>query len=439
VHRALRIINDMSTMISLVAAGNRRTAGTRTRFVRRRNWSSKDEVDLLTNGGTVEGVWIFCRHGDRAPSRPLCPAHLIDEEASFWRNRLPLPDSMAAFQAFSKSFSPDIHVSNQGKFLDTRRAPFGFLTHTGLQQTRENGLRLFNRYNRHGHHLPDCEQYLNAKDFLDVWDMRVYSTNYLRTVMSVQSFLDGLLGTDCYSSLRENMAADERDGMAQSVDDFRVPDHSSVPAPTEEDSLLRIQVRGRDEDTLNAFDRYPDLMADLVAEVISSPAFQEGDGAAAPHAARLANILPGLARKKNNATGYNAAPSGINWIEATDHFVCRTAHNLKFSKFSEFEHDDRVEHTLKASTYFNICVYIYHSCCVRVLYLFLFQNSLNYWYTYLLTYLLTNHKSGVPDYGASQLEVQTMVQKPSITGSDCGAAAQGDSRAALGRTFIGSG
>lgn len=111
---------------------------------------ASDERELLTNGGTVEGVWIFCRHGDRAPSRPLCPAHLHDEEATFWLSRLPRPDSLEAFQAFSRRFQPDIHPSNDGQFLDVRRAPFGFLTHTGIEQTRENGARLFKRYNRHG-------------------------------------------------------------------------------------------------------------------------------------------------------------------------------------------------------------------------------------------------------------------------------------------------
>ena len=35
-------------------------------------------------------------------------------------------------------------------------------------------------------------------------------------------------------------------------------------------------------------------------------------------------------------------------IEASDHFICRTAHNLEFSRFSDFEHDHRVETILEA-------------------------------------------------------------------------------------------
>jgi hypothetical protein len=211
-----------------------------------------------------------------------------------------------------------------------------------VEQTRENGLRLFNRYNRLGYHTPGNEEYSSAKDFLKGWDLRVYSTNYVRTIMSVQSFLDGLLGMDIYKNLQAASSSEEdcEHGM-------RIPNHGSLPPPTD-DALLRVQVRGRDQDTLNAFDRNPDLMADLVSEVISSPEFQKRDGDAAPLAARLANILPGLARRKAKPSVYNAAPSGINWIEATDHFVCRTAHDVTFSRFSDFEHDDRVEQTLTA-------------------------------------------------------------------------------------------
>lgn len=294
----------------------------------------------------MEGVWIFFRHGDRAPSRSLSPAHMLNEEANFWISRMPRPNSFESFMEFSRYFRPEIHPSNEGKFLDARRAPFGFLTHTGVEQTRENGLRLFNRYNRHGHHLPSRDKYLNGRDFLDAWDVQVYSTNYLRTLMSVQSFLDGLLGTKCYESLLRGETGSIRD--RASIEDMIIPDHSSVVSDSEVDKLLSVQIRGRDEDTLNAFDRNPDLMATLVSDVIRQQEFQEKDGAAAPLAARLANILPGLARKKKNTSGFNAAPSGINWIEAADHFVCREAHNVEYSRFSEFEHDDSIEEILSA-------------------------------------------------------------------------------------------
>ena len=271
-----------------------------------------DDTHYLTNKGQIEGVWIFFRHGDRSPSRPLVPEHHQQEEAEWWRHRLPKPDVWTTFHSFSQPFPPDIHdISATSHFLDSKRAPFGFLTHTGIQQTRENGLRLFSRYNNHGYHKQTCQDYKCAQDFLDVWNVQAYSTNYIRTVMSVQSFLDGLLGTNCYRRLQEDTENDPTyEPTEQSMADMRVPSHSSTQDLSKKDALVNIQVRGRHQDTLNAFDRNPELMADLVAEVISSPEFQQRDGAAAPLAARLANILPGLGRKKKNTTGFNAAPSG---------------------------------------------------------------------------------------------------------------------------------
>lgn len=35
-------------------------------------------------------------------------------------------------------------------------------------------------------------------------------------------------------------------------------------------------------------------------------------------------------------------------MEAADHFVCRAAHAVEYARFSDFEHDDRVEQTLAA-------------------------------------------------------------------------------------------
>jgi hypothetical protein len=326
-----------------------------------------DEENWLTNGGVVEGVWVFVRHGDRAPSRPLSPPHKQAEEGEFWRRKLPRPDSMAAFEAFSHYFPPVIHPSNKGQFLDTTRAPFGFLTHTGIKQTNELGSRLCNRYDRHGYVQQNNNMVQNNlhpkknrthQDFLNAWNLKVYSTNYLRTIMSAQSFLDGLLGTNCYASLGDRIRHISADlGVFSGLDlyeqEIRIPNHETVRKYIHDNDgdnevLVNVNVRGPHEDTLNAFDRSPEMMAELVSVVISSTEFQTRDGAAAPLAARLANILPGLARKKKNTSGFNAAPSGINWIEACDHFVCRNAHNLELSRFSDFEHDDRVESILEA-------------------------------------------------------------------------------------------
>jgi hypothetical protein len=305
-----------------------------------RNFSTtRNNDDDLTNRGVVEGVWIFSRHGDRAPSHCLSPSHKAEEEVEYWTTKLPRPNSYQVYQAFSSKFPPSIHVSNEGQFLDVKRFPFGFLSHQGILQTRENGKRLFERYRRIGHHFSGKPGLQDQRNFLKCWDVNVYSTNYLRTILSVQSLLDGILGTKCYDNI-----------LAEGIKENKgiIPDHSTAPS-TNNGALINVKVRGRSEDTLNAFDRNPELIAGLVSEVISSESFQEIDGNAAPLAARLSIILPGLARKKKNTTTvFNKAPSRISWVEAADHFVCRTSHDIEYSRFSDFEHETQIEQTLEA-------------------------------------------------------------------------------------------
>lgn len=291
------------------------------------------EPNTVTTNDAIEGVWVFCRHGDRTPSRPLSPNHRKEEESSFWISRLPYPDSATSYQAFSKCYPVEAHpAKKQGEFLDVGRNPFGFLTQTGLAQLKENGIRHYERYTK-------CRTEKTAQDFLSVWDLTVYSTNYLRTVMSGQSFLDGLLGTDCFNPAR-------RRKLDPTISkEMCVPNHNwPKPEGNGLDTVVPIHIR-LDNDPLNAFDRNPDLMENLVSEVISSNDFQTGDALAAPLATRMANILPGLVR--TGLGGYaQRSPSGISWVDASDHFICRNAHGVKLSRFSDYEDDTAIEDSL---------------------------------------------------------------------------------------------
>jgi hypothetical protein len=254
--------------------------------------------DYTTDDGLVEGVWIFSRHGDRTPSRSLCPAHKRAQEGAYWVSQLPAPESAAAYEAYARLFplqvpqNADGEQLNGGSFLDTRRNPFGLLTQAGLLQCKESGHQFFNRYNHHGRHLPGQTEWRweVAHDFLSAWDVSVYSTNYLRTVLTAQSFLDGLLGTHCFAP------GVDRPYVAEHAHEVRLPDHAwQVPAACADadDPLVRVTLRELSRDPLNAFDRNPDLMADLVAQVMATRDFQKRDAAAAPLAGRLANVLPG--------------------------------------------------------------------------------------------------------------------------------------------------
>jgi len=305
---------------------------------RRSSTTITSTEDITRNGGTIEGVWIFSRHGDRTPCRSLSSPHMADAESLFWRTKLPTPDPLSAFKSLSRCFPPEIHPSNAGKFLDVERRPFGFLTLKGVEQMKSNGERFFTRYDQYGHRCqqPNSDNTGVGNNLLKSWDVKVFSTNYLRTVTSAQSFLDGLLGTNCYRPSCGHSSFEEP---------LEIPNHATVVEKDKSKFVLSVQVRDRAKDTLNAFDRNPDLMMKLVGDVVGSPQFVARDATAAPLAARLANFMPGLVRKGRKVFG---GPSGINWIDATDHFVCRNSHRVKFSRFSEFQHDDRVERTLQA-------------------------------------------------------------------------------------------
>lgn len=293
--------------------------------------------DFTRNGGVIEGVWVFSRHGDRTPCRSLCAPHMEETESTFWRTKLPTPDPMSAFKALSACFPPDIHPTNAGTFLDVERRPFGFLTQKGMEQMKANGKRFFTRYDNYGHHCPLTSEHSTVgNDFLHSWDVQAYSTNYLRTVTSAQCFLDGLLGANAYNPAPGRSSMDEP---------LEIPNHKTLTDTEQSNVKVSVKIRDRAKDTLNAFDRNPDLMMKLVGAVVGSPQFTARDATAAPLAARLANFMPGLVRKGRKTFG---GPSGINWIDATDHFVCRNSHQVAFARFSEFEHDDRVEQTLQA-------------------------------------------------------------------------------------------
>lgn len=84
--------------------------------------------DHLTNRGRIVGVWIFHRHGDRAPNRYLGPPHHYEEECNHWFSRIPPASAQsgeggAAFRELSKFYEVRVsETQNGGKFLDVGRA-----------------------------------------------------------------------------------------------------------------------------------------------------------------------------------------------------------------------------------------------------------------------------------------------------------------------------
>lgn len=295
------------------------------------------------DNGIVEGVFLFHRHGDRAPARRLVPDTYAEQEMRFWEERIPKGASL--YDSLSGLFPTDIHFSNNdGKFFDTRRAPSGFLTWKGMEQMRLVGRACALRYSRLGHQAADDEttslDSTTGRELLKHWNILAFSTCYLRTVKSVQCFLHGLLGKNqkCYEEYQGC------DAKAQSLRN-EIALEAARERPVDPSDLISVYVRDRSIDTLNAFDRNPDLMRDLVSEVVNTAHFQKYDALAKPLASKLSNLLPGLLAPGQKLFG---GPSGINWIHAADHFICRQSHGLPYSKFcsDQTNEDWRIEEAL---------------------------------------------------------------------------------------------
>jgi len=286
-----------------------------------RSFSSREEI--------VEGVWIFHRHGDRTPGRPLVADSYIEEEAAFWRTKIP-PLDRTHYEMLREKFSAIIHENHNGQFLDADGAgkePYGFLTWKGMEQMYDTGNLISQSY-----HI----QSKGNGSFTDYWDITAFSTNYLRTVKSCQCFLDGLLSTP------KSVATDAKHINMTHYENVNPEDYLKSSSNPD----IAINVRDIKHETLNAFNTSPELMKRLVEDIIDTPEFIDKDSKAASLAARLSNFIPGLV----NFTSYGG-PSGINWIHASDHFICRSSHDVTFTKFSHLEHDNEAEQTLRAMSY----------------------------------------------------------------------------------------
>jgi hypothetical protein len=221
---------------------------------------------------------------------------------------------------------------NSGVYLDVTRNPFGYLTYRGMDQMREVGQKFRRRYERFGF---QCERGSGATStaaatttdaaatnsstsrddensqqysFLDHWDVKAYSTNYLRTVMSVQCFLDGLIGkypqpnhssddeiNNSNNCKRQIYAGGGLKRYYMDIGEYERCVHLDRPTWTTSADMTRtnamstddtadtagddnyqipVQVRDKDIDTLNMFDKYPEMMNGLVKDVIATERFQ---------------------------------------------------------------------------------------------------------------------------------------------------------------------
>ncbi|KAL7457042.1 hypothetical protein ACHAWC_008527 [Mediolabrus comicus] len=309
------------------------------------------DSSYLQNEGTIEGVWIFHRHGDRAPNRYLGSPAYQTVESSHWYSRIPprhaasSTSSYSHYAALSHYFPPNIHPSqNNGNYLDVNREPYGYLTYRGMDQMRCVGKRFRIRCDRYGYRRQNKKKEKQSS-FLEDWDVQAYSTNYLRTVTSVQCFLDGLIGSNNNThndsaNRQKQQLLNAGGGLKRYYRDAGRHEHIDATTLTSLEvvpTTIPVQVRDKTIDTLNAFDKRPTMMNELVKNVIQTDNFQRIDDQAKALATQLSDLLPGL---RNAPQAFGGTPSGINWIHANDHFVCRRAHGIPLTAFSDYEGSD---------------------------------------------------------------------------------------------------
>lgn len=289
---------------------------------------------------TIEAVFVFHRHGDRTPGRSLVADCQANDESEFWKTKIPPP---VLYERLSKRF-PAIHQTDTTKIdrlseYDAFRessggnTTYGFLTWKGLHQMYHQGVSVARKYTP----LP------NKGSFLDHWDIRAVSTNYLRTVMSCQAFMDGLLATNTKEGSLNYYSPTHYEELSLEKND--------------ESNSIEILVRDAENETLNAFQSSPKTMKEFVRQVFETPEFKAKDEKHKPLKLQLSDYLPGLSTKSTyGGISSQSDDIRINWvsttqqllrktiiqdltiwlrfqIDAADHFVCRSSHSVPPQQF----------------------------------------------------------------------------------------------------------
>ena len=269
-----------------------------------------DSLDRASDGleEELEAVFVFHRHGDRTPGRSLVAEDVGEDESNFWKTKIP---PASCYDILCQRF-PAIHQSKSAKdsnsymnydsFSETSAGyrSYGFLTWKGMHQMYHNGVSIARKYTPTARHV---------MSFRDHWDVKAVSTNYLRTVVSCQAFLDGLLTTNSIT------------GKYDVPLNYNYPTHyernplEEYRAECDVSETVDILVRDDESETLNAFEASPKLMKKLMGDVFATPEFIANDQKATSLKSELIDYLPGLVRHGTYAE--MPSPSSdikINWV-----------------------------------------------------------------------------------------------------------------------------
>lgn len=134
---------------------------------------------------TLQKVVVIHRHGDRSQiSKGFYPDSIIDNNLTkFWINKMPFRKK--GQQEKSEALSLDLAERSSYFGQDRKEFPYGMLTEKGVSQLITVGKVLNKRYV--GSFLPNDIDEINKYVYCR-------STNYCRTILSLQSLLHGFYG-----------------------------------------------------------------------------------------------------------------------------------------------------------------------------------------------------------------------------------------------------
>ncbi|GLD91711.1 hypothetical protein PINS_up000244 [Pythium insidiosum] len=221
---------------------------------------------------TLRQLQVLHRHGDRTPlhnvlAGSVAPA-AAHAEVKQWESKLPSDQTLDALRARYRLDHGDHEV-----VTNLQRRPFGCLTQRGIEQMESRGAMLAAMCEREGLSLAD----------LRPSDVEVHCNAYVRTQLSVQSLLTGLLA-----------------------------DHHHLTPP--------VNVLPPHDDMIHTYSVYPEIgeLKHALEKESDVMRAREDEHAGLKQAlqARLPLFSSGAAK--------------FMWSTAGDYFTCRSAHDLPF-------------------------------------------------------------------------------------------------------------
>jgi Histidine phosphatase superfamily (branch 2) len=204
-------------------------------------------------------VQVVHRHGDRTPITPL-------KDEDYWKRQMIDPVELERIASKTRLLQTEPSENRHGA---NGRGPFGKLTSVGLGQMVDLGTRL--RETLSGSNLP-VSDHLGRTLFPHIWtadrplepsNIRVISTNFMRTVQSVQGVLTGLF-PDGTTTAQEKIDIDIRHT------NWIIPDpqprHTKEQEELEQKLSVRPHITQKEQELLPLAIRATEALLDSLAE-----------------------------------------------------------------------------------------------------------------------------------------------------------------------------